>query len=253
MPSTDHGSQPSNWGARYAYVTHRGLVRARNEDALSAAGRIVQDSMERPQAGALPPGAPELFLVADGLGGHDEGALASRFVVEEVARRAGEITDAATIAAVLNTVDAALKRESAARRQARPMGTTLVGCILRPEEALVFAIGDSPAYEIGGGLRCLTAPDRLPDGPANLVTQCLGGGGRRQRLAPHLCRLARRPGLKILLCSDGLSDYVPEAEIADHAAAPPHKAAARLLDAALAAGAPDNVTLILVELGTAPA
>ncbi|MFC7482845.1 PP2C family protein-serine/threonine phosphatase [Luedemannella flava] len=234
-------------------ATDVGRVRHNNEDSLVA--------------------EPPVFAVADGMGGRARGDEASRLAAEAFARLAGD--DGPTTEAVLDAVTRANDAILAASRTAgsgNGMGTTLVGLVLVEETGgqrwCAVNIGDSRLYRWAGGqLEQLTVDhseiQELVDagivGEAqrsvhprrNVVTRALG-----TLPAPVAdCWLLHPvPGERFVLCSDGLTGHLDDAEIGEFLAgeATPDGAANRLVAAAVEAGGRDNVTVVVVDVdGTA--
>jgi serine/threonine protein phosphatase PrpC len=231
-------------------LTHIGLVRQRNEDAF----------LERPDLG---PGIG-LWAVADGMGGHEAGDFASASIVTalgaiEPLADLGDIVEAA--AAELEAVDGALRARAAKLGPAAVIASTVVVLLATAEEFACLWAGDSRLYRWRDGeFRQLTIdhskvqemveagllrPEEAAHHPySNIVTRSVGGG----RLEFGRLREAVQPGDRFLLCSDGLTNMVGDAEIAEElAAAPPREAALRLRDHVLARGAIDNVTIVIIH------
>ena len=231
-------------------LTHIGLVRQRNEDAL----------LEMPDLG--------LWAVADGMGGHEAGDFASASIVTalgaiEPPADLGDFAEAAI--AELHAVDAALRTRAAKLGPAVVIASTVVVLLANADEFACLWAGDSRLYrwrpgQPSGELRQLTVdhskvqemveagllePEEAHRHPyLNIVTRSIGGGHLE---FGHL-REAVLPGDRFLLCSDGLTNMVEDAEIAQElAAAPPREAALRLRDHVLARGAIDNVTIVIVH------
>ncbi len=141
------------------------------------------------------------------------------------------------------------------------MGTTVAGLVLLPEQALAFNVGDSRVYRItGDGLSRVSVDDSPPLPPGqrttSMVTQTLGGSLGLTYVEPHVRAAPLAAGDRYLVCSDGLTDPVPEEELAELLARPYEggersdgKAAFELWKAAIEAGGPDNITLALVRVG----
>lgn len=197
-----------------------------------------------------------LFAVADGLGGHAAGEVASGLVVETLAADAREAGDwtypARQLDAILRRADARVRRQADGPRAG--MGATVVALWLGRGQAWVAHAGDSRAYRWRDGeLACLTR-DHTPEaggrgqvGPrrSGMITNAVGVGDETWY---DIDGADARAGDRFLLCSDGLSDMVPEAAIAALLcdAATPDAACRALVDAALAAGGLDNVTCVVV-------
>ncbi|MFJ6616862.1 PP2C family protein-serine/threonine phosphatase [Kitasatospora sp. NPDC091335] len=141
------------------------------------------------------------------------------------------------------------------------MGTTVAGLVLLPERALAFNVGDSRVYRItGDGLSRVSVDDSPPLPPGrrttSVVTQTLGGSLGLTFVEPHVRAAPLAAGDRYLVCSDGLTDPVPEEELAGllerssgEADRSDGKAAFELWKAAIEAGGPDNITLALVRVG----
>jgi protein phosphatase len=228
--------------------SHRGLVRDANEDA------ILTD----------PTGV--LWAVADGMGGHGHGDLAADLVIDALARVPHGGTGRALLGAALRDAHAAVQRRARADGLGA-IGATVVALMLGEERATIGWAGDSRAYLLRGGRlvtltrdhslvqelvdsAVLTAAEADGHPQANVVTRAIGVGDEAD---PEFAELAVQAGDRILLCSDGLCRVVPEAGIAALlTAAPDPEAACRaLIEATLAAGAPDNVSAVVVEIGAA--
>lgn len=234
-------------------LTHVGLVRRRNEDAF----------LERPDVG--------LWAVADGMGGHAEGDYASARIVAALGglgadRPPGEFGQLiAAAAARLGEVDAELRARASRLGPGAVIAGTVVVLFAEAGEFAVLWAGDSRAYRwrdgefrrltvdhsrvqelVDAGL--LSAQEAALHPQSHIVTRAIG----RARLEFGLLREALVAGDRFLLCSDGLTNMVSDADIArEIAAAPPRIAAERLQDRVLAAGAVDNVTIVIVAAAPA--
>jgi PPM family protein phosphatase len=234
-----------------ASCSHPGLVRDNNEDSVFA--------------------GQSLIAVADGVGGSVYGEVASARAIDAIAYLENTRPDGPLRHfgyAALERVTATLASEVAADASRRGMATTLTALLAAGESVVVLHVGDSRAYRWRGPeWRQLTRDDSLVQGlvdagalsadeaqrhPArSVVLQAFNGGP----VEPHLTVLDVEAGDRYLICSDGLSDYVDGVDIARIAAAPsaPDDCCAHLIDAALAAGAPDNVTCVVADVAAVPA
>ncbi len=199
-----------------------------------------------------------LCLVADGLGGHAGGEIASSTLVRVVAaasRRAAAWEDPAKgLPELLAEADEAVRELGTG--ELTGMATTVVALCLRPGRWWVAHVGDSRAYLLRGGeLRRLTT-DHTPEQEggfalgghrSGMITRAVGIGPTTEY---DLDDGEARPGDRFLLCSDGLTDAVAEADIAGilRKLDRPAAAAERLVDAANEAGGPDNITVIVVDV-----
>lgn len=237
-------------------ITHRGAVRARNEDTIAVGSWIGSGAAEPPRRFIFD-AAPAVAIVCDGLGGHRAGDVASRIAAEALARAAA---DGATGAAGPPGAEAVARAERwlveandaiYARMVADPslatMGSTAAGLAALGEELVVFNVGDSRVYRWQDGYLCqLSLDDSIIGRPDRPLSQCLGGREAHGAIVPH-ARLERWiPGRRYLVCSDGLYGVLGLEAMEAALAGPPADAAARLLEGALAAGAPDNVSIVIL-------
>ncbi|AVY67429.1 PP2C family protein-serine/threonine phosphatase [Xanthomonas translucens] len=205
-----------------------------------------------------------LWAVADGLGGHSAGEVASHMVIERLGalpRRGGVVDFVEGIDAALGEVNAEL-RALARRRSVDVIGSTVVMLLHDADLLLCGWVGDSRAYLFESGVLHPLTRDH--------VVGCDDGAARSGRHAPAsgvltraigaddlLCVdwmvLQRRPGQCVLLCSDGINKELDDTEIAAHCrrAADPHTLVARLFDSALARAGRDNVSAIVLRLDDA--
>ncbi|WP_375478930.1 PP2C family protein-serine/threonine phosphatase [uncultured Jatrophihabitans sp.] len=231
--------------------TDRGRVRASNEDSV-----VVTD---------------RLAAVADGLGGHAAGEVASGIAVERM-RVLGEQPRVAPEDVLSAVVEAnRLIVESAARNLGQAgMGTTLCGVALgqvgETDQCVVFNVGDSRVYNVRDGalvqlsvdhseVEELRAAGQLSAEAAaryprrNVITRCLGSDPSP---TPDLWVFPPTDGERFLVCSDGLTGEVDDAAIAQllRQHAEPEPAAHALVDAALAAGGRDNIAVVVVNVSS---
>nr|WP_321983235.1 protein phosphatase 2C domain-containing protein [uncultured Lichenicoccus sp.] len=224
-------------------ATHRGTVRPHNEDAY----------VDVPERG--------LWAVADGAGGHAAGEVASGMLADALGRMAvaNEPDDALTqIRATVAAVHAGL-REEALRRGDSIIASTLVVLLLRAGHFAVLWCGDSRAYLLRGGVltqvtrdhslvqalvdQGAITPEQAEGHPqANVIIRAVGASDDSAELDKALGDIV--PGDSFLLCSDGLSKVLDDVRLAALMQEP--DPAAALLDAALQAGARDNVTALVV-------
>jgi protein phosphatase len=244
----------SKLAVRVAGATHVGLVRAHNEDAFF----IAADQ--------------QVFLVADGMGGHSSGEVASSIVTRvfgDDLREAGaqqwpcedDVRD--KLVATISRADNDIKAHAFANRHCHGMGTTVVAAARLREEVHVAHAGDSRAYRLRGGrLEQLTRDHSLvselieqgrlkPEEAENfahksVITRALGQKGNNK---PDHLRFEPQQGDVLLLCSDGLSGVVPDSRIAEILAGANQgnldDVCRQLIDETLAGGAPDNVTVVI--------
>ena len=244
---------------RVTAFTHRGAVRADNEDTIAVGDWVASEPMSAPVVLEREIEAPLICLVADGMGGHAAGEVASRVVCEHLVARAAQATDAAAIATLLHGANGALFELMGEHPAWRGMGTTVAGVAVAPSGMLVFNVGDSRVYRIEEGALVQLSTDDTP-GPklrdgrtaaytSSIISQVLGGyGSDGERLDPHVVGEPLRDGARCLICSDGLTDLVDRATMAEMLDRDDVASVRALFEAAMAAGGDDNVSLILLRI-----
>lgn len=252
---------------RFAAATSRGLHRPRNEDALSVAGALLVDEVMPPLCGELPGpggdgGSPAVLVVADGMGGHAQGALASREVASLIAAGRDELLTSEGCAGAVHGANLHLHGLMRGQPALAGMGTTVAGVAAHGSWLCWFNVGDTRIYRLRDGqLRQISVDDRWragtvhgpgdrgAPGSTHALLQALGGTRAVVPVRPHVGREALLDGDRVLLCSDGLTDMVTDGGIAAILRSCPVLAeAARLLvEAALGAGGRDNVSVILAQ------
>jgi PPM family protein phosphatase len=251
--------------------THAGMERVGNEDRVLVADLAAKIEHVGPFSGALDAGnGGALLAVCDGMGGEVGGEIASSTAVEALYQAGVESLPGRSENEVARGLLESVKRASEAvearaltdRALAR-MGTTATVCTLAGDALLVAQVGDSRAYLFRNGvLKQLTrdqtlktllveqgqlTPEEATDFQhSNIILQALGhhGGVEVDLGWVRLCQ-----GDVLLVCSDGLYGCVPDDLIARTlvAAENPEKACDALVEKALAAGAPDNVTVLVAR------
>lgn len=250
---------------RATAFTHQGAVRASNEDTIAVGDWIRRLPMAAPAAVEHTLAEPVICLVADGMGGHAAGEVASRAVADHLARRAAEATDEAAVARLLHEANDELFALMAESPVWYGMGTTVAGLSIGPSDVIAFNVGDSRVYRIeAGALVQLSTDDtpgpKLPDGrtaiyTSSIISQVLGGygpDGPGDRIAPHVLSEPLAEGARYLICSDGLTDLLEPAAIEALLDEDDRVSAQALFEAAMAEGGDDNVSLILLRVGPAP-
>ncbi len=261
----------------FAGATDIGCKRKQNQDGWSFGPANELNDVRQNHAGEL--GGPVWVAVADGMGGAKGGDVASRRALEivgEELRDAATDDDAAALASMstaLRNAHGLLEAESVADPNLRGMGCTFSGLwwpTSEPLRAVLGQVGDSRIYLWrDGALRQLTRDQtvvqRLIDQGdmteeeakrarfSSVLEYALGADGGD--LEPEVRWIELQPDDVLLLCSDGLHGVVPDADLARllpskrERALPP--VCQRLIEAARAAGGPDNITAVLVRVGEA--
>jgi type VI secretion system protein ImpM len=239
-PDTDVvADDPTPPRFRSAGATNVGRVRTVNQDAY----------VERSEVG--------IWVVADGLGGHEDGEVASRMVCDGLVDFVPPASFEETIQAAgerIREVNAHLVRAAEREHVAMRSGSTVVALLTRGTRCAILWAGDSRAYRLRGGrLDQLTQDHSLPEseGGGNGSTAITRAVGAEKMLELDVYRDRVRPGDRFLLCSDGLTRVLPEDRIqTSMAVADPQSAVEALVAGTLAAGAPDNVTAVIVDAYT---
>ncbi|KUM76273.1 PP2C family protein-serine/threonine phosphatase [Streptomyces curacoi] len=238
-------------------ISHPGLLRERNEDSLAVGPwTLCATVTENPQTLIFPLGTPLVVAVADGLGGHPGGDVASALVVRRIASLGPALGSEVAVRDALNACNRAVYQAAGGDRggELAAMGTTVAGVVVQPDSLLAFNVGDSRVFAASDdGLRQISVDDSPPH-PAgsttSLVTQCLGGSPTYRAVLPHVTAASRAPGERYLICSDGLTDPLPTDVLDDVLRKHDDgRAAFELWKAAIEAGGPDNITLAVVRVG----
>ena len=246
----------------YASLTDVGVRRSHNQDAHVL--MPATDSEQWHQRG-------HVFLVADGMGAHAVGELASKMAVDNIphiySKHAGEGATSSLRKAFVEA-NCTIHTRGQQNRDFHGMGTTASALVLRPDGAWMGHVGDSRVYRIRRGVieqlsfdhslvwelarRQGKAPEEMHGIPPNVIVRSLGPEPLVQVdvEGPHPIEI----GDAYLLCSDGLTGQVTDREIgAVVSTLPPEEACRFLVHLANLQGGPDNTTVIIVRVGAPPA
>ncbi|MGH7503509.1 MAG: Stp1/IreP family PP2C-type Ser/Thr phosphatase [Longimicrobiales bacterium] len=232
-------------------ASDRGLVRANNEDAV----------LDRPDA--------SLWAVADGMGGHAAGEIASRLAIEALERdlnenppRSGGLVD--WLRRSFTSANSAIRAHGKAIAETRGMGTTLtVFAASNAARGIIAHVGDSRAYLLRSGeieqltrdhtwvqeridAGLLTATQAREHPFASVLTRVLG---MDSAVTPDVIEVQIEPDDRILLCSDGLTGMVPIEDIIGviNTDAPLDSVVGALVDAAKSKGGLDNISIVILR------
>lgn len=228
------------WGAR----SDVGCVRGHNEDSYLVAS--------------------PLFCVCDGMGGHAAGEVASAIAVETIAKTAPKAANPALLGAAIEAANAAVI-EAAVNGVGKPgMGCTATAAYVDGNTLAIAHVGDSRAYLLHEGTLIrvtrdhsyveelvdageITADEARVHPNRSVITRALGSDPAMY--ADHF-QLGVQEGDRLILCSDGLSSMVPDGDIETIAtqSSTAQICTDNLVDAALAAGGADNVTVVVVDI-----
>lgn len=230
--------------AAFGSRTEIGHVREHNEDSL-----IV---------------APPLFAVADGMGGHEAGEVASEITIQTLSELAPEHADAEALARAVMAANLEVIKAPGKGIGREGMGTTLTAAMLENERLIIAQVGDSRAYLMHNGvLQQLTRDhslmaDMIEAGQLteeearvhpnrSVITRAIGSD---PHMAPDIYELNVASGDRIMLCSDGVYSMIEKETIADimQRNRTAQECADELVGAALAAGGFDNATAIVFDV-----
>lgn len=233
-----------------------GLIREHNEDSLVIGPWTLCGTVtENPQTLLFPLGTPLVVAVADGLGGQPAGEVASALVVRRLASLGASLTGEDAVREALTLCNRLVYSAAEGDPDLVTMGTTIAGTVVLGDSMLTFNVGDSKVFHASKDeLRQVSVDDSPPPRPGHrttsAVTQTLGGSTAYTAVTPHVSATALNTGDRYLVCTDGLTDPVPDEDI--HSLLRVHddgRAAYELWKAAIEAGGPDNITLALVRIG----
>jgi serine/threonine protein phosphatase PrpC len=229
----------------YGAATEIGRVRELNEDSLLA--------------------QPPLFAVADGLGGHQAGEVASSIAVEVLVENAPRHADSKALARAVHAANRAVVEASEQGTGRAGMGTTLTAAIVEGTHVALAHVGDSRAYLLHAGTLerltedhsmvadmirrgTLTEEESRSHPNRSVITRALGTD-------PNMCAdtydVEAESGDRLLLATDGLTGMLVDSEIAAllESNRDPQVAARALVDAANEAGGQDNISVVVVDIG----
>jgi len=208
---------------------------------------------------------PNLYIVADGMGGHNAGELASAITVRVMEAELKSMSDVSPEVAIETAIKAANMstwQQAQVREGCKGMGTTVVACTCLGDDMLVANVGDSRAYICSDVIQQISVDHSLveemvqmggldrskarnhPD--KNIITRAVGA---RNYIDVDLFRVHLEPGDTILLCSDGMSNMVEDDVIRDIIISEGtlQERADRLVELANENGGRDNISVILVD------
>jgi protein phosphatase len=235
-----------------------GMRRGNNQDSMAV---VLASSQEKWHTRG------HLFMVADGMGAHAAGELASKLATDTVPlvyNKLGDHPPPEALRSAVIEANAQIHSRGSASRDFRGMGTTATTVVLTSQGAIIAHVGDSRAYRVRGNrveqmtfdhslVWELRAAGQIPAGespsyiPKNIITRSLGPNPEVQVDLEGPFPL--EVGDTFLLCSDGLSGLVKDEEIGKTLVAiPPKEAVALLVDLANLRGGPDNITVVVARV-----
>ena len=234
--------------------------------AATDVGKVREVNQDCVFSSTVPVGClPNLFIVADGMGGHKAGDIASRLTVDSVVDKLSKVNSKDYISVITDTIIKVNKEvidKAAESQDYAGMGTTLVVATVFDNILKVANVGDSRLYVVGEDIIQITRDhslveemvingqldraDARVDKRKNIITRAIGG---ESKVEAEMFSVELKPEDKILMCSDGLSNMVDDAEILEIINREPdiEKAARMLIDAANENGGKDNISVVIVE------
>lgn len=245
----------------YAYTSHTGNVRGNNEDNFWCCGETmeaVNQGTDGVFTGSAKQSQYPLLAVFDGMGGESCGEVAAYLAADACGRhyqknKHGLKTQPEQF---LNEICRSMNQavcDYSFQNRIRSMGTTAVILAMGEEALYACNLGDSRIYQSGNaGFYQISRDHVLKGGPFGKapLTQYVGIPEEHMELEPAICQLEYIPGMRYLLCSDGVTDMLSDGEIEDILARgiSVQETVKLLLDCSLDKGGRDNVTIILCEI-----
>lgn len=242
-----------------AGLSDRGVKRDHNEDAWAGP----HPSLSREQLGKK----GQLYIVADGVGGHQAGDVASLMAVEIIQQQYYADHSANVVTSLKTAIQSAndqIVREATARLARRGMSTTVTAAVVRDDQLIVANVGDSRTYLIQNGqarqltddhswveeqvrVGLISRTEAAKHPQRNIITRSLGSD---RKLDIDIFEAKLKPGDSILLCSDGLSNLISQQEIGNIVSKGwmAEGAVNELIELAIKRSAPDNVTAVLINI-----
>jgi PPM family protein phosphatase len=188
----------------------------------------------------------ELFLLSDGIGGHDDGEIASRFAVDSIFNLFQNQDNFDILSAISETHD---KLASIGLGSLRPLGATLVGLILTNNLVTIFSLGDSACYHLNGEkLVNLTEDVKSSKTHSNVIEQCLGGGITKPK--PSIVQRKFKIGDVFILTSDGVSSWADEEQIKMAIQSKHLNFSKKLCSTAKISGSNDDLSAVVIRMKT---
>lgn len=233
-------------------LTDIGATREMNQDYLYSSEEAVGN-------------LPNLFLVADGMGGHKAGEFASRFTVEAVVAAIRESKEERPIAILSQSIQCAnrrLKEYADGHQQMKGMGTTIVAAVIEKNSLIVANVGDSRLYIVGDTIEQITEDHSLVQEMVrlgemdeesarnhpnkNIITRAIGAS---EDVKIDIFEKHLHDGEYIVLCSDGLTNMVEDSMILQvlHGEGTLTDKTERLVELANKNGGKDNITVTIIE------
>lgn len=246
---------------QFAWISHTGKIRERNEDNLCCRGEYLpftHQDMDMAQTGSLREGEEGVFALFDGMGGESSGDAASFLAARHTAAAFADCS-----------YQSGIKAEEKLRQEIREMnqiicqytkevrvssmGSTAAFLWISGQGVTIANAGDSRIYRLHGEIFSQISEDHIftmAMGNRKWLTQHLGIPEEEVQLSPHVCSYNYMEGDSYLLCSDGLTDLVSDSELAEQMKRgdSPKECVEDLCRMALTRGGHDNISIILCRI-----
>jgi len=256
------GQRPSNINWQIAGLTHVGMKREMNEDKLMMLETVTEKEL-----------ACGLYVVADGMGGHEHGEIASGLTIQAIQNQFNQASFSNTaynewLSAAIHAANEAVITHQTDKNIEKKMGSTLVMALVVDGQAHIANVGDSRAYHLNENfikqisvdhslverlieIGQITREEARTHKQRNVIYSTVGDS--KAKLQIGLFNIEVQSGDRLLLCSDGLSGMLTDEQILNISRSHTSAAAAcqTLIKAANAAGGEDNITAILIEMDKA--
>lgn len=187
---------------------------------------------------------PAIFLLADGMGGHEKGEVASLTAIDTIFQHFSPEEEGFNLRSAVMEAHTALSLSADSSH--RPMGTTIVGLVLNTDEATVFNIGDSKIFKLNGNSIIQISHDDVGEWtPKNVITQSLGGGSKSPKLNP--CKFSYCPDDTFVLVCDGITDWLHNDDIHKIVQLNNEDSSDRLCSEAVRTGSGDDVSAVVIK------
>lgn len=253
---TDNSSPAAS--ATVTAFTHQGRIREGNEDTIAIGAWIRNEPMSEPKQWQISLETPLAIVVADGMGGHAAGEVASNYVATLIANSALHVNDAKSASTLLQAINAELYHSMATDRSLVGMGSTAVGLIVIQQRVIWFNVGDSRLYRHRNDFLRQISIDDVPDQmitessglkrKSHSITQSFGGMKTIEHIVPHTGMDDVSDASRWLLCSDGLTDMIDIDAMEACMKAEDREAVSRLFELAMDAGGEDNISIVVVSV-----
>ncbi|MCL5022331.1 MAG: protein phosphatase 2C domain-containing protein [Nitrospirae bacterium] len=249
------------------YISATGKVRARNEDSILLNDLLVSEG-EMELVGRLDSGEErQIYVVADGMGGHRKGEIASKTVLSVFRKNYRDIGNAAGLRETLRHAKEELDKVVEKERASYGLGTTVTGLVLAGSRGIVFNCGDSRTYRRREGRTeritkdhslvqrlfedgIISEEEMRTDPRKNIITSAVIGDLSGEPPEAEIQEVRIGAGERFLLCSDGVWESMNGDELgACFSMSKLEEGAECLLGKTLARGARDNLSIIALEIG----